>query len=499
MKKIYACIDLKSFYASVECVERGLDSLTTNLVVADAGRTEKTICLAVTPALKQYGLSGRSRLFEVVQKVREINRERRKKIRRNFTGKSIDDKELKSNPYLELDYIAAPPRMKYYMKYSNKIYSIYLKYFSSDDIYVYSIDEVFIDITEYLHYYNMSPKKLITKIILDIYDNTGIAATGGIGTNMYLAKIAMDILAKHVKPNEEGVRIACLDVLTYRKTLWNHKPLKDFWRVGAGISKKLEQNGMYTMGDVALMSLKDENKLFKLFGVNAELLIDHAWGYEPCTIKDIKAYKPSSKSLTSGQVLHCPYDYNKTKIVVKEMIDLLTLDMVSKKYVTDQIVLTIGYDIENLKDDRIASMYNGEITTNHYGRNVPKSAHGTARLERKTSSNQIISDATMKLFERIINKNLLTRRINIAVCNLENDESFEKKEGYQQLDLFNNQEESVKKKDLEIQKEKEEKMIQQAMLDIKSKYGKNSILKALDLEEGATTIDRNNQVGGHKA
>jgi DNA polymerase V len=499
MNKIYACIDLKSFYASVECVERGLDSLTTNLVVADPSRTEKTICLAVTPALKQYGLSGRSRLFEVVAKVKEINRERRKKITRNFTGKSWDDNELKKNKYLELDYIAAPPRMKYYMKYSSKIYSIYLKYFSSEDIYVYSIDEVFIDITNYLKYYNLNPKKLITKIILEIYSTTGIAATGGIGTNMYLAKIAMDILAKHVKPNSEGVRIACLDVMTYRKSLWGHKPLKDFWRVGPGISKKLEANGIYTMGDLALASLQDENKLFKLFGVGAEFLIDHAWGYEPCTIKDVKNYKPSSKSLTSGQVLHCPYDYKKTKIVVKEMVDLLVLDMVEKKYVTDQIVLTIGYDIENLKDDNIASIYKGEITTNHYGRKVPKSAHGTIRLDRKTASNKIISDATMKLFDRIINKDLLTRRINLVVCNLEADESFEKKEGYQQLDLFNNQEESVKKKDEEIKKEKEDKKIQQAILEIKSKYGKNSVLKALDLEEGATTIDRNNQVGGHKA
>lgn len=499
MNKVYACIDLKSFYASVECVERGLDPLTTNLVVADSSRTEKTICLAVTPSLKQYGLSGRSRLFEVVKKVRDINKERRKKITRNFTSKSFNDIELKSNPYLELDYIVAPPRMKYYMNYSNKIYSIYLKYISSDDIYVYSIDEVFIDITNYLKYYNMSPKKLITKIILNIYSETGISATGGIGSNMYLAKVAMDILAKHVKPNEQGVRIAGLDEMMYRKILWGHKPLKDFWRVGKGISKKLEDNGIYTMGDLALESINNENKLFKLFGVNAELLIDHAWGYEPCTIKDVKEYKPQNNSLTSGQVLHCPYDYKKTKIVVKEMIDLLTLDMVEKNYLTDHIVLTIGYDIENLKDDRISSIYDGEITTNYYGKKVPKAAHGTTRLERKTSSTKIISDATMKLFDKIINPSLLIRRINIAVCNLEKEDEASKKKRYQQFDLFSDIEKEIDKNENEIQSEKEEKKIQQAMIDIKHKYGKNSILKALDLEEGATTIDRNNQIGGHKA
>lgn len=499
MNKIYACIDLKSFYASVECVERGLDSLTTNLVVADSSRTEKTICLAVTPSLKQYGLSGRSRLFEVVQKVRDINRERRKKIKRNFIGKTYDDIELKKNLYLELDYVVAPPRMKLYMDYSNKIYSIYLKYVSSEDIYVYSIDEVFIDITNYLKYYNMGPKKLISKIILDIYENTGIAATGGIGTNMYLAKVAMDIMAKHVKPNDQGVRIAGLDEMTYRKLLWNHRPLTSFWRVGKGIAKKLENNGIYTMGDLALESIKNENKLFKMFGVNAEILIDHAWGWEPCTIKDVKEYKPISSSLTSGQVLHCPYDYKKTKIVVKEMIDLLTLDMVEKKYVTDQIVLTIGYDIENLKDDRISSLYDGEITTNYYGRQVPKSAHGTIKLERKTSSTKIISEATLKLYDKIINPLLLVRRINIAVCDLKNESEFSKKEIYQQFDLFSNIEEEVKIKQKELDDEKNEKKIQQVMLDIKHKYGKNSILKALDLEDGATTIDRNSQIGGHKA
>ena len=492
MDHIYACIDLKSFYASVECVERNLNPLTTNLVVADLSRTEKTICLAVTPSLKQYGLSGRSRLYEVVSKVKEINGKRKIKAKGVFTGKSSDDVELSNNPKLELDYIVAPPRMKYYMNYSNKIYNVYLKYLAPEDIYVYSIDEVFMDITNYLKLYKMKPRELITKIITDVYDTTGITATGGIGTNMYLAKVAMDIVAKHAKPDANGVRIAGLDEMTYRKLLWDHRPLTDFWRVGKGISKKLEENNIYTMGDICLTSIKNENKLFKLFGVNAELLIDHAWGYEPVTISDVKAYKPINNSLSSGQVLHEPYNYEKTKLIVREMVENLTLDMVDKHYVTDMIVLTIGYDISNL------DKYSGEIKKDYYGRSTPKPSHGTIRLDHATSSTKVIMKAVLELYEKVVNPKLLTRRINIAVCNLVNEDSVVDKKVIKQFDLFSNNivEEENKKKELDD--EKVEKRIQKTIIDIKNKYGKNAILKGMDLEEGATTIERNTQVGGHK-
>ncbi len=487
------CIDLKSFYASVECVERGLDPLTTNLVVADSSRTEKTVCLAVTPSLKQYGLSGRSRLYEVVTKVNEINRERQKYGKP--IGKSYNDVELKKNNRLELDYIVAIPRMKYYMKYSTDIYNIYLKYLAPEDICVYSVDEVFCDITSYLKTYKMTPKELVTKIIKDVYDTTGITATAGIGTNMYLAKIAMDIVAKHTEANEYGVRIAELDEMSYRHKLWNHKPLTDFWRVGKGIASKLEENNMYTMGDVARCSIENENLLYKLFGINAELLIDHAWGYEPCTMKDIKSYKPTTSSLSKGQVLSEPYNYKKARLIVKEMIELLTLDMVEKHFVTDQIVLTVGYDVENLKGNKIE--YVEEIKKDFYGRNVPKSAHGTVRIDHKTSSTTIITRELIKLYDSIINPNLTIRRINIAVCNLENENN-SKKQIYKQYDLFSDikEEDELEKKELE--NEKKERNIQRAILDIKNKYGKNSILKAMNLEEGGTTIERNKQVGGHR-
>ena len=376
LQHIYVSIDLKSFYASVECNERGLNPITTNLVVADSSRTEKTICLAVSPSLKSYGIPGRARLFEVVQKVKEINIERKRHApNQTFTGSSYDNIALKRNSDLELTYLVAPPRMAYYIKYSTKIYNIYLKWFSSDDIYVYSIDEVFIDITHYLKTYKLSARDLVTKVIQDIYENTGITATAGIGTNLYLCKVAMDIVAKHVEPNKNGVRIAGLDELTYRKLLWNHRPLTDFWRVGKGYSNKLEEHRIYTMGDIARTSLNNEDLLYKLFGVNAELLIDHAWGYEPCTIKQIKSYKPSTNSICSGQVLHCPYDYKKTELIVKEMAELLSLDLVEKNLVTDQIVLTIGYDIENLTNSQISNLYKGEITIDRYGRRIPKHAH----------------------------------------------------------------------------------------------------------------------------
>lgn len=373
---IYVSIDLKSFYASVECKERGLNPITTNLVVADSSRTEKTICLAVSPSLKSYGIPGRARLFEVVQKVKQVNIERKRKTyNQTFKGSSYNDIELKKNPNLELTYIVAPPRMAYYMKYSTKIYNIYLKWFSSEDIYVYSIDEVFIDITNYLKTYNMKARELVTLVIQDVYEKTGITATAGIGTNLYLCKVAMDIVAKHVKPNKNGVRIAALDELTYRKLLWNHRPITDFWRVGKGYATKLEKHNIYTMGDVARTSIQNEELLYKLFGINAELLIDHSWGWEPVTLKQIKAYRPTTNSICSGQVLHCPYNYEQTKLIVKEMTELLTLDLVEKNLVTNQIVLTIGYDIENLTDQFIRNSYKGEITIDKYGREIPKHAH----------------------------------------------------------------------------------------------------------------------------
>ena len=491
---IYIAIDLKSFYASVECHERGLDPLTTNLVVADSSRTEKTVCLAVTPALKQYGISGRARLFEVVQKVQEVNMERKLKApNHTFTGSSYDDIALKNNPDLELSYIVAPPRMRYYMEYSSKIYDIYLKWFSQDDIYVYSIDEVFIDITHYLKTYNMRASQLITKVIQDIYDNTGITATGGMGTNLYLAKIAMDIVAKHSKPNENGVRIAGLDENLYRKLLWNYTPITDFWRVGKGYSAKLEKHGIYTMGDVARTSINNEDLLYKLFGINAELLIDHAWGWESVTIESIKSYKPETKSISTGQVLHCPYNYENTKLIVKEMTELLTLDLVEKNLVTNQIVLTIGYDVENITSRNIS--YNGEVTTDRYGRKIPKHAHGTINLDHQTSSTKIIMDLTMRLYERIINKDLLVRRINITANNVINVLEAEKKKTYEQIDLFID----YHQKEVEQQEEKKERNLQKAMINIKEKYGKNAIIKAMNLQEAGTTIDRNNQVGGHKA
>ena len=491
---IYIAIDLKSFYASVECHERGLDPLTTNLVVADNSRTEKTVCLAVSPSLKSYGIPGRARLFEVVQKVKEVNIERKRKApNHTFTGSSYDDIALKKNADWELSYIIAPPRMGYYIKYSTDIYNIYLKWFSPEDIYVYSIDEVFIDVTHYLKTYNMRARELITKVIQDVYENTGITATGGIGTNLYLCKVAMDIVAKHVEPNKNGVRIAGLDEMTYRKLLWTHTPITDFWRVGKGYSKRLEKYGIYTMGDVARTSIENEELLYKLFGINAELLIDHAWGYEPCTIKEIKSYKPEFNSISSGQVLHCPYDYEKTKLIVKEMTELLALDLVEKKLVTNQLVLTIGYDVENLKNEEIRKNYKGEITEDRYGRKVPKHAHGTINLDHKTSSTKLIMEAVTKLYDQIINEKLLTRRINLTANKVIREEDANKNNTFEQIDLFTNYEEINKKR----RQEEKEKNLQYTMINIKKKYGKNAILKGMNLIEGGTTIERNGQVGGH--
>ena len=500
MNRTYICIDLKSFYASVECKERNLDPLTTNLVVADENRTEKTICLAVSPSLKSYGIPGRARLFEVVQKIKEVNMERRRKINyRKFIGKSSNIEEINKNNNLEVDYIVATPRMSYYIKYSTDIYNVYLKYIAEEDIYVYSIDEVFCDITNYLNYNKMTAEELVTKMIHDVYETTGITATAGIGTNMYLAKVAMDIVAKHAEPDKYGVRIAKLDEMTYRQKLWAHRPLTSFWRVGPGYAKKLEANHIYTMGDIARCSINNEELLYKLFGVNAELLIDHAWGYEPCTIKDIKSYKPVRNSLTSGQVLHCAYDYKKAKLIIKEMADSLSLDLVSKNLVTDQLILTIGYDIENLTNYNIKNKYSGEVTIDHYGRKVPKHAHGTINIDHKTSSSKLLTENALKLYDRIINKDLLVKRINLVASNVVDKNKVKDMITYEQYDIFTDYNKLQKQRKEELKKEKEEDKLQHTLLDIKNKYGKNSILKGMNIEEGGTTIDRNNQIGGHRA
>lgn len=495
MKKTYICIDLKSFYASVECVERGMDPLKTNLVVADEERSEKTICLAVSPSLKQYGIGSRARLFEVIKKVKEVNKIRNKQNNYTpFTSKSFNDDELKKDKTKKLSFIIAKPKMAHYIDASAKIYSIYLKYLSSDDIFVYSIDEVFADITNYLNYYKLSPKQLVTKIINDVYKQTGITATAGIGTNLFLAKVAMDVLAKHVKPGKYGVRIASLDEMTYRKQLWNHKPINDIWRVGKGIAKKLEKYGIYTMGDIARCSIKNEDLFYKLFGVNAELLIDHAWGYEPCTIKSIKSYTPNNRCITQGQVLNRPYDYKNTKLIVCEMADLLALELTSKKLVTNKLTLTIGYDIQNINNN-----YRGEITTDFYGRKIPKHAHGTITINHKTSSSKIIMNTLIKLYDKIINPKLLVKRINLTAENVTNEKLEINKIRYHQLNLFSNVEEQNNLLEKEKKEEMNERKLQGTILTIKEKYGKNSILKLMDLEKNATTKIRNEQIGGHHA
>lgn len=498
MERTYVCIDLKSFYASVECQERGLDPITTNLVVADSSRTEKTICLAVSPSLKSLGISGRARLFEVIQRVKAVNYNRKQNnYNRSFSGKSCDMEKLLKNKSLEIDFIMAVPRMSLYIDYSTRIYNVYLKYLAPEDIYVYSIDEVFCDVTSYLKTYKMTAEELVTMMVNDVYMTTGITATAGIGTNMYLCKVAMDIVAKHASANENGVRIGKLDVDSYRKLLWEHKPLTDFWRVGKGYAKKLEKYGLYTMGDIARCSLENETKLYKLFGINAELLIDHAWGVEPCTMQDIKKYKPSVNSLGSGQVLHCAYGYEKTKLIVKEMADLLILELVAKKKACDSMVLTIGYDVKNLTDPKISQAYDGEITVDYYGRSVPKHGHGTMRLEYQTSSTEVIMKKMIELFERIIDKRLLVKRINMAFVNVVDRDKATNTRILKQVDLFSMDDEELfedKKSNQE-----EENKIQNVMLEIKKKYGKNAILKGMNLEEGATTIERNGQIGGHRA
>ena len=504
--KIYIACDLKSFYASVECVERGLDPLTTNLVVADAGRTEKTICLAVSPSLKAYGVSGRARLFEVAQKVAEVNARRKWNAPgRQLIGSSWHDPEVKSRPELALDYLVAPPRMAHYIEWSTKIYSVYLKYAHPEDICVYSIDEVLIDVTNYLPAYRLTPRELARKIVLDVLETTGITATAGIGTNLYLAKVAMDIRAKHIQPDDHGVRVAELDEMSYRKLLWDHRPLTDFWRVGPGHVKKLEAQGLYTMGDIARCSVGkptdyyNEELLYKMFGVNAELLIDHAWGYEPVAMADIKSYRPESKSVGSGQVLACPYEFDRARTVAWEMADQLALDLVGQRLATNQLTLTVGYDRENLRDPVRRKRYRGAVTTDRYGRQIPRHAHGTANLEGYTASSRRITGAILELFDRIVDKNLLIRRMYVTANRVTQENTVPTKPAMEQLDLFTDYKAAQAKAEAEAAELAREKKLQETMLGIKRKYGKNAILKGTNLMDGATAADRNNRIGGHRA
>ena len=507
-QRSYIAIDLKSFYASVECAARGLDPLTENLVVADLSRTEKTICLAVSPSLKACGIGGRARLFEVVQRVREVNAERLQKApEHHFTGKSSNAAELAKDPSLELDYVVATPRMRAYIEESTKIYEIYLRYIAPEDIHVYSIDEVFMDVTDYLHTYNMTPHELAIRMIREVLAETGITATAGIGTNLYLAKVAMDIVAKHMDADADGVRIAELDEMRYRRLLWNHEPLTDFWRVGRGYAKKLRDNGLYTMGDIARCSLggaedfHNEELLYGLFGINAELLIDHAWGYEPCGMKEIKAYRPETNSIGSGQVLACPYTVEDAAIIVREMVDELVLHLVEKQLVTDQIVLDVNYDRESLADPEVRRKYKGPVSKDWYGREAPKHAHGSANLPSHTSSTRKIVDETMALYERITNPLLLVRRLYVTANHVIPEEEYQKQkeETYEQLDLFTDFAALEKEREEADSERQEEKNLQESILAIKKKFGQNAILKGTNLMKGATAIERHDQIGGHKA
>ena len=503
--KTYIAIDLKSFYASVECIEQGLDPLKDCLVVADASRTNKTICLAVTPALKEYGISGRARLFEVNQQVKLANANRlRNAPNHQFTGSTHHAPLLAARPDLALDFVIAPPRMAHYIEYSTRIYNIYLKYAAPEDIHVYSIDEVFIDATDYLG--SRTPREFATEILRDVFRTTGLTATAGIGTNLYLAKVAMDIIAKHSPMDAMGMRIAQLDEISYRRQLWTHRPLTDFWRVGKGYAKKLEANGLFTMGDIARCSLGKENDfynealLYKLFGVNAELLIDHAWGWEPCTMDYIKSYRPETNSLSSGQVLHEPYTFKKARVVIKEMADAISMDLLDKGLVTDQLVVTVGYDRTSLENPEIRAKYHGPVVKDYYGREVPKSAHGTANLDRQTSSTTLIMTAVENLFDRIVNKNLLVRRLNITTNHVVLESRVKKQDDKMvQLDLFTDYETLAKQKKEEEERLAKERRMQEALLAIKKQFGKNAILRGLNFEDGATAKDRNEQIGGHKA
>ena len=498
----YLAIDLKSFYASVECRERGLDPMTTNLVVADGSRTEKTICLAVSPSLKSYGISGRARLFEVVQKVTEINTRRQWLAPgRKLCGASSDDRQLKANPSLALEYIVAPPRMAHYLEYSTRIYQVYLKYVAPEDIHIYSIDEVFIDVSHYMGLYGLTPRQLAQKILKDVLETTGITATAGIGTNLYLAKIAMDIVAKRMPADRYGVRIAELDELSYRRTLWAHRPLTDFWRIGRGYAKKLERHRLFTMGDIARCSLGgpadfyNEELLYRLFGIQAELLIDHAWGCEPCTLADIRSYQPENHSTVSGQVLTCPYPSNQAALVVREMTDALSLELVEKGLVTDQLVLTVGYDIENLKNPERRRHYTGPVTTDGYGRQVPKQANGSVNLNGHTSSTREMSGAVMELYNRIVDPSLLVRRMSVTANHLLAEQDVIRQATDIQLDLFSDRQAEMVR---QAARERERRM-QQALVAIRKRYGKNAVLKGMSYGEGATARERNGQIGGHRA
>lgn len=489
---MYIAIDLKSFYASVECVARGLDPLDANLVVADKSRTEKTICLAVSPSLKSFGISGRARLFEVVQRVGEVNSQRKSRLRgKDFSGESCFLSTLQRRPDWKLDYIIAPPRMNEYMRVSTQIYGIYLRYIAPEDIHVYSVDEVFIDASHYTTLYKMSAQELAATMIHEVLRETGITATAGVGTNLYLCKIAMDIVAKHMQPDKNGVRIAELDEQRYREQLWAHRPITDFWRIGGGYARSLARYGMFTMGDVARMSLVNERLLYKLFGVNAELLIDHAWGWESCSMRDIKAYRPRSRSLSSGQVLSEPYDFEKARLIVQEMADSLVLDLVRKGLLTNLIDLTVGYDIQNLRDADRRSRYKGEIKTDYYGREVPKHAHGSERIGCYSSSTQRITDAALRLFDRIVDPNLLVRRICIAAGNIVHENSLDPSQRSEQLSLFD--------APADTEAEARERRIQQTILRLRTRYGKNAVLRGMNFKKGATMKERNMQVGGHKA
>jgi len=501
-EKTYIAIDLKSFYASVEACDMGYDPLTVNLVVADESRTEKTICLAVSPALKARGISGRARLFEVVQRVKEINAERLKSAPGGrFRGESNISTELKDDPSLKLTYVAARPRMARYMEVSTKIFGIYLRYVSAEDVHVYSVDEIFIDATSYLRLYGLSARDFAMKLVREVLKETGITATAGIGSNLYLCKIAMDIVAKHIPADKDGVRIAQLDEMSYRKQLWDHRPISDFWRVGRGYANRLSKAGLYTMGDVARCSVYNEDLLYRLFGVNAELLIDHAWGWEPCTIKDIKSYIPENSSISQGQVLSYPYSFSDALLIVREMTDMLTLDLVSKRLLTDQIVLTIGYDTECLTDPEIRKRYKGPVEMDHYGRAVPKSAHGSINLPGgPTSSGKVIMDAAVKLYESIVDEDLLVRRMYVVANHaLPEGSKAAQQAAEQQIDIFSIMDKSAEN---ELPSEEElaaERSQQEAVLAIRKKYGKNAIVKGMDLQDAATAMERNSQVGGHRA